>query len=567
MSTKVVDFITKMWQKVSILSKKVPIVYYVIVFFVLVIFVTNEAYLWHKDAKNTTSSEQQKMAAKEDGDFVIVESKKDDVGEFMKESQGTADSGFESTTYGLPKNTIAKNSVANLAKDKMHSGKNSLHINRDGKKDSSVRLNNFIVLQKDQYYKLGLWISSAQSGNFTILVANGEGSFPIATVGVVANQGSAFSYYEYNFRAPADASHMDLSFSGASLHDVYIDDVKIIPLDINNQKDLSTITVTAIGNSQSAKMGESQLSKIKTSDALKNQKTLLGQVFTSPADNITGVSFALTKKGDGGIGEYSVELRNFDEKSQTVSGEKIAIATFKSDAITSDTTVIPLFAQIEKGKKYWIGINNTGVKINKDHHLVVGQAENMTAYPKGDGFAWLGGEKTFTKINDLYFTVYYAEHVKMDNAVISYGETLYDLGRGKSRAYYHMDPVDGSNIIDLYAQNNIIIDKWKNISLRGDGAYIVYKIGVNGKKIDKVIFENIFFHNNISISISSDEKKWTEIFADNPGTLSQNSGKIEVSLKNDSQNIFVKMKKNGDGNSFFLGGRVILDLVDQNYGK
>ncbi|MFA5985906.1 MAG: hypothetical protein WC819_00985 [Parcubacteria group bacterium] len=567
MSTKVVDFITRMWQKVSILSKKIPVVYYVIVFFVLVIFVTNELYLWHKDSNNAENSSQQKTASKANDPFVIISAQRDNMDEFNKEVQGTTDSTFELATYGSPKNIAVKNAVVKLSKDRSHSGKNSLYIKRDGKQASSVRLKSYVVTQKDQYYKLGLWISSTQGGNFDILLSNDDQSLPVATVGIVANQKNEFSYYEYNFRSPVDATHVDLSIAGDALKDVFIDDIKVIPLNIDKQEDLASIKVTAIGDGRQKNIGAKQTVHSATADALAVKGTLVGQSFIAKADTVTGVSFALVKKGDGGIGEYTVELREFDETTKTISDKKIAVKTFNSGEVTSATTFIPLFAQLEKGKKYWIGINNAGVKLNKDHNLVVGQAGDDRAYPDGDGWMQRGADKTFVKTNDLYFIVYTAGVIKVDNVALSFGETLYDLGKGKKRAEYQWDTTNGNKILDIDAQNNISVDKWKNISFVDDDAYVVYKVGMNGKNIDRLTLANISFHKNISIALSTDGKKWMEVFADDSGKPRQNSGKIEVRPVTSAKNVFIKVKKNGKDSSTFMGGHVILDLVDQNYGK
>ncbi len=561
-----IENIVKMWQKMSILSKKIPVIYYVIVFFVLVIFVANELFLWHKDGE-TDLEMNFDMLEKEVDSFVISAVKEGDSQDINRELQGTIDSGFESSTYGIAKNIVTKDLTAKISTEKMHSGKNSLHIQRDGKKPSGVRLNDYAITQKDQYYKIGLWISSVQNGNLDLLLANGDRSFVIAHVGVVGNVAGNFGYYEYNFRAPLDAQHVEISIKENTLQNIFVDDVKMIPLNINAQDQLSTIRVSQVGNGRGTKIGESQLVHDAQLDVLGQKNSLIGQIFVPRATDFEGVSFFMKKKGDGGINEYTISVREFDEKSQKILSEDIAVHTFSSKDITSDVTFFPLFAKLNKDKKYWVGISNDGVNVNKDHHMEIGQSKNDGAYANGYSIVKRGENGQIARGSDLYFETHYGDPVTIGSSALAYGSVLYDLGGGQSRIDQYIDPLNGSNVLDLYAKQNITVDKWKNIFLKEKDAYVTYKIGVDGTYVKKLTLNNIYFHNNMHISLSTDGQKWTEIFADNSGKQWQNSGKIDVVLTEDVQNVFIKMKKNGEKNCFLLSGQIILNLVDQKYVK
>jgi hypothetical protein len=476
---------------------------------------------------------------------------------------GTSDAGFETATYGSTKKVISKNASVVLAKDQFHLGKSSLQIKWGAGQDKAVRLSNYLLVQKNKYYKLGLWISSAQDGHFQIALANATETAPVAAVGVVASPTNQFRYYEYNFRSPLDASDLVLTAAASETGTVFLDDVQLLPLAVEKTSDLSAIKMTSFGNSQSARLGEQQTLHPENSDALAQPGTLIGQIFSPQASDLVGVTFFLTKKGDGGAGEYAVEIREFNDKTQLIAPQKIAVKTFPAKDIQSGTKFMPLFAKLEAGKKYWLGLNNAGVKVTASNYLAVGQTSNNAAYPNGNIFLQKGENKFFTEEKDLFFSTSYAVPTQIGVDTFSFGETLFDLGQGKKRLDYRLDGVSGANVLEIFGKKNATLDKNNNVLLNGDDAYVVYKIKTNGQKVARLMLSNLAFHNNIQVALSTDGAQWTEIFADNTGKPGQNSGRIDVAFQKDVTDIFLKLKKNGASNSTFVGAYVILDLVAQ----
>jgi hypothetical protein len=492
----------------------------------------------------------------------------------------------------VTKNVATRNADAELSNEQFNFGTRSLKISWANGQDKSVHLKDYVVTQKDKFYKIGLWISSSRDSHFKLSLLNAETSASIADVGIIGNQDNKFRYYEYNFRAPLDATGAEFSVSGLEPSTIFIDDIKLIPLSIEKDEELPLIKATLIGNNRELKIDQKQILHPENSDALSVPYTLLGQVFAPTKSDLVGAEFFISKNGNGGTGEYFLEVREFDAEKRTIAPKAIAVATFSADSIESGNKFFQILAKLEVGKKYWIGFNNGGVPVSKENYLGIGQAGNTSAYSSGDGFLQRGENKLFTEEKDLYFNTSYVEPIKAVSGELPYGETIYDLGKGKSHLDFQLDSVDGSSILnntyvekntsldklrnpllggssilDVYEEKNVAVDVWRNAMLSDDESYLVYKIRTDQKNIEKLILENLIFHYNIELSLSVDGKRWTEIYADNSGKLWQNSGKIEVSFADSPQDIFVMIRRKGDASSVFLGGYFALDLIDQTYDK
>lgn len=566
MKDKIVDRVSAIGHKISHIGKKIPVIYYIIVFVILVIFVANELYLWHKDTGNDTEMDRD-LIAREIDDFMIKSVTNITSLDSNRELYGTIDPSFESSTYSIAKNISVKDLSAKITSQHVHTGKNSLHVTRSGEKSGSVQLRDYVTIQKDRYYKIGFWIASTDSGTIELAISQSDPGAVIAHVGVVGDQEMRYRYYEYNFHAPADAQHISFLVAGKNLQNFHVDDIKLIPLRIDNSQELSSVKVTMIGNGSDLQNGESQNAHDVQSHVLGHKNSLIGQVFTPGKTDLRGVSFFMIKNGDGGINNYTISVREYDEKTQKFLSGDIASHVFASKDVTSEIMFFPLNTKLDKEKKYWIGISNRGVNVNKDHHLGIGQASTNDAYPHGTGIVQTGDNASFVTDNDLFFTVYYAQPLMIGSQLMPYGDTLYDLGKGIVRSDRHFDSAGGSNVLDIHDKKGVIVDAWGNIQLQEKSSYVTYRFGYENTNVQHVTVNNLYFHNNMHLSLSTDGKKWTEIYADRSGKKWQNSGRIDVDILGDTEYIYIKMQNNGDEDSYFLGGQVVINLIDHAYGK
>lgn len=548
-------------------SEKRRIFNYFFGFFILVVIVINGIFIWKKNSESTMLSEQ-KIQTKEKNGFIISSAQKNGA-RGTKNISGTSDFSFESAAYAATKNVITKNADSELDKEHSHSGKNSFKVKWGSGQQKSVRLNSYLQAQKDKFYKISLWIHSAKDGQLVLSLSdkNKNSSVAVANVGIIANVDNNFGYYEYNFQAPIDATNLEFSVSGGEEGAIFIDDITLIPLTIDKNENLPLVKTTLVGANQAVKIDQKQILHTEEFSALVNPHTLFGQVFSPAMSDFSGVTFFIAKKGDGGIGDYILELREFDGNTQDLFSDTIAVATFSAKDVREGSVFFSLRAKLDAGKKYWIGINNSRVSVDADNYLILGGASTNSAYFGGDGFLRRDENKTYTEQRDLYFTTSYSEPLKLAVGNLPYGETIYDLGNNTGRIDYEISQDKGSSILDVYSQKDVSADKWENISLKSNDAYLAYRINTNNSSVKKLILNNLSFHNNIQLSLSVDGKLWTEIYADNSGKLWQNSGSIEVNFKNAPQDIFIMLRKNGESKSVFVRGSFVLNLASQDYGK
>jgi hypothetical protein len=516
-------------------------------------------YLWKDEDKlQLPLVAKQEPVSKEKNGLTITPIREDSPEKSSREMQGVSDSGFETNAYGDAKKIVSKNANAKLAKEQAYAGKQSFQINWAKNSDAMVKLSKYVEIQNNAYYKIGMWISSEKSGQLGLYLGNDEEKFLVAEIGIVANEKNKFRYYEYNFYAPLSVFNMELVAAGTTPNDIFLDNVSVKKLNIKTKEELAGIKVTESGSDYVISLGEKQTEHSEVSNELANPKILLGQTFIASQNNLVGVEFFMDKRGNGGEGEYLLELRDIDEKTQLISQQKIAVTAFSAKDMSTGIKNFPLIAKLEKEKKYWIGINNSAIKVSKENYLSMGQSKVDSAYAAGNVLLQKAENKFFTEEKDLYFVTRYAQP-----QTFSFGETSYDLGSQKKRLEYQWNVSNGANVLDMYNKKNITLDKGGSVVLSSGDSYVVYQIKTNGQKINKLMIGELLFHNNIQASISVDGKEWTEIFAGNPEKTWQNSGRIAIAIEQETQNIFLKMKKNGDGNSIFLGMHVILEIENK----
>jgi hypothetical protein len=490
--------------------------------------------------------------------LIIGSPQKESLEKISQEIQGTVDSGFE-FSYGTGKYLVTKNVSATISTEQCHSAKKSLKMSWENGAQRSVRLDNYLSVQKGKAYKIGLWATSVTNNPMQLSLGDKETSYIIADMNILSNAENEFRYYEYNFYASDEASNLIFIPLSKEPGSIFIDDIKLLPL--NKTTELALIKKTLLGSNSKRIIGEKQFLHDRIAKDLSSPHTFLGQVFTASASDLAGVSFFLRKYGDGGVGDYVMELREFDTISQTLIPKRLAVKHFLASDILSEVKFFSLPAKLESGKEYWIGFNNSNVSADENNYLAIGQAERNTAYLGGNGFLQQGENKIFTEERDLSFGIYYNKPNQSEIGPIAYGLSWYDLGAGKSRLEYQLDGEKGNNILDVYAKKDILVDKWGNILLENKDSYLVYKISAK-QRIAELLVANLAFHNNIHLALSTDGSNWTEIFSTNTGQNWQNSGKIQIDFQKDTKAIFLKLRKNGTENSVFIRGQFIFNLMD-----
>lgn len=251
---------------------------------------------------------------------------------------------------------------------------------------------------------------------------------------------------------------------------------------------------------------------------------MIGQSFVANSDVISSVDLKMDFSGVGGAGNYILELREVENQNGKIqlSSDKIAYFYFNKDNAEKNLKVgggiyhIPLVANLEKNKTYFVGITNQEVNFNTLNTLkVYGGSENIGG---GKIFYSIGG-KISEEPGSLYLSVYGADYVKVGDEKILTGAKIIDSGNGNGLYIYEQDG-SFSDYLDLdqlitKKNGNIFYDNVQSgVSAddEGDNSFI-YKINTlySFTKINITAEQPGGKFSDSLVSYSFDQKNWQEI--------------------------------------------------------
>lgn len=256
---------------------------------------------------------------------------------------------------------------------------------------------------------------------------------------------------------------------------------------------------------------------------LRGKKENVGRVFEAKSDYISGVDLKLNFIGDGGYGDYLVELREIEEGSVPKISGVLGLYYFTKGSaeanlkVSSSTYHFPLAATLTKGKRYFLSLNNERVKTNYFNTIeILGSGRNGAA---GDRSLVFGGGQYQKEIGNLYFKIFNPISNYVNNERIPRGEIIQDIGSGESIYDYRQtgQPSDALDIFsiengDKYSvhydnnYNGIITETANNVAFiyKFDGLSPIKnaKISLNGIQQGAV---------NCLVSYSLDDKNWEDI--------------------------------------------------------
>lgn len=320
----------------------------------------------------------------------------------------------------------------------------------------SYYINDIVKTKKGEYYRLIFEEKSTRSSFLkTELAKATEEKMDIKSLEI--KQSDDFSYHEVIFAAQADGLS-DLVFTKENLGDgsrIDIRNVKMTRLNVNNEKELFSLKPTVLGKVQTnAKIAE-QLSNEKKFNQLKEDKTILGQVFKAEGDYIFAVSLDIdvTRNDNRGGKKYRLELRNvdFDGETYTIKSSPIASLSFTAKSLedyrqNDGKMKFPLGASVKKGEYYFIGIDNEKVTPDRFNFLTLHGSDN-SKYSEGSGTVKKDGN-VYQINGDLYFMVYGTKFEKIGEDRILSGAIIEDIGKGKGIYFYDTAEKD-DGLVDL----------------------------------------------------------------------------------------------------------------------
>lgn len=288
----------------------------------------------------------------------------------------------------------------------------------------------------------------------------------------------------------ANADYSDLLFQKAedSMESSFeISNVSFYSLSFG-KRDFNNTLPSIVGNTNFRKtIFQSTISAEEATMASKftRNNQMIGQTFVANSDAISGVDLKLEFIGVGGIGNYYLDLREVISQNGkiTLSSNRMAYFCFDKDSADRDLKVhegiyhIPLAANLEAGKSYFIGINNEGVKFNLLNTLNVygnrigsDQTKSITSI----------NNKVSNQEGQLFLNIYGVDYIKIGNEKILTGTKILDNGDGTGQ-YLYEQRGDFSDYLDLYLatpNSNIFYDSvQEGISGRVmDESTFIYKI-------------------------------------------------------------------------------------------
>ena len=332
---------------------------------------------------------------------------------------------------------------------------------------------------------------------------------------------------EINVCANTDFSNLILAKEGEDTSSSFeTSNVAFIPL-ASGKTNLSDLQPSIYGNTDLADVVYD--SEIKASEAVDTlsftrRNQLIGQTFEANSTMISGVDIKLEFSGEGGTGNYYLELREADYKNGKVSLSPDRIAYFGFNKNSADRELkidegvyhIPLAAKVEKGKSYFVGINNLEVKFNILNTLKLYSGDSDVDHGK---IITSINERSKQKSGQLYLKVYGAEYAEAGGEKVLTGARIIDNGDGTG-TYSYDQKGEVTDYLDLY---QVISDKNSSVfydNIQGgisgkdeEGTAFVYKINtlhpflkmrVEAKQPNGLFVKPLIYY-------SFDNINWTEI--------------------------------------------------------
>lgn len=387
-------------------------------------------------------------------------------------------------------------------------------------KDQYYRIINFLNTANSDYYRLTFNIRANQNSEVAVHMASASGKeADIASFSVEESVYDAAKEFIFS----TDGFYKDLLFEkkGNSDAKVYIHNVNLSRLKVKSEQELELLHPTILGDTEIKESGVSQAKeKGDHFSQLKNSKTRIGQIFMADSDYLAGVSFDLQVKGDSEE-KYRLELREASEKKGVfhINNEILATLEFASGYIEryrrgDNGLFFPLTSRLEKGKFYFVGIDNSAVRNNFFNYLEIKGTNDKNASPDSIGVVWRSRE--VAEIGDLFFTVNTAKFSDVQGERVLTGAKVEDLGNGDG-VYSYRAGGKPTDILDLfsYSRGKVWFNDYESIvsgSPRDNAAYVYrfYSPFVFNKI--RIAAEQMYAEwYRVVIAYSFDNQNWTEL--------------------------------------------------------
>lgn len=390
-----------------------------------------------------------------------------------------------------------------------------------GSRDRSYRLSDFLNAATGDYYRLTFSAKADQESEIAVKLASVSGKeMSISSFNVQTAED--LSPREIIFKA--DGMYKDIVFEKKNESDsskVFIQNARLSRLNVKSEYEAKLLRPVMAGNVKIIASALRQTEKGEKYFArLKSGGTRVGQTFRAENEYMAGISLDLRKKGDSS-GKYRLELREADEKEGDffVSPAVAAVFEFSAGDIENyknkkGEVFFPLASRLEKGKLYFVGLDNSAVKNSFLNYLEIKGTADKNAFPGGAAVEWKNGAAE--EIGDLFFVVHAAEFPEIQGARIPTDARVEDLGGG-SGLYSYQANRKSTDILDIfsYDRGNIWFNDYEGIISGSpeDDANYVYKFSSPFAFEKTMIAAEQMYGDwyRVAIAYSFDNQNWTEV--------------------------------------------------------
>jgi len=258
-------------------------------------------------------------------------------------------------------------------------------------------------------------------------------------------------------------------------------------------------------------------------------------------------------KNDPTVGQYPADFTQQqidDDKAQKRKDKlEIAIRDMKESFNTVQELEIPIAAKLDPNKKYWIGIDNSAVKVDNENYIKVfydSKSKGESAFISSEPNVW---QEYYT----LWFKTFYPIHTLSQDQEILSGATISDFGGGKSLYRYQFDNHDyaalsgfpNRKIYDMQSGKFESSDVYGNYKLSDPDGYAVYKFNTL-YPTQKITIRGGLYHQSLGIDFSTDGENWKEVYSENPAENGQTINPTVINPEEKTSSFYLRIKPAGD---------------------
>lgn len=384
-------------------------------------------------------------------------------------------------------------------------------------------IDNIFKNQPSGYYRLTFQEKSDKNEKVILkLNTYSEKESPIGELDV--NPSDNFQNQEMFFFLPEGFDSLlfqkENSNNGAN---IFIKEAGISRLNIESEKELALMKKTIFGETTINTVGENQLDTSYGFLWLKENKTMLGQIFRASDEYISAVSFDIdiNKNLNPGSRQYVLSLRKVEYDGENISTDGSIISDLAFSAVSIEkyrqndgTFLFPIYGKLEKNKYYLLSLDNSKVEVSSQNYLEFRGSKDNNSYI--DGSAVIKKYKELSAIDgDLYFKIHGAEFYQEGDKKILNDAKIEDLGKGTGK-YSYATKGKFVDLLDLQTSSpgTGFSEDSKVITAEAkDGANFSYAINTL-YPIKKIIFSASQLKagwKKVKVSYSFDRENWIDM--------------------------------------------------------